>query len=331
MKAGYMRVADRLLQVIVTSSSGTESIDLAPRELLVVLTNDTERRQALAVFSERVSTSSKGRTSTSQSNDKAGSPPPTPVPAAITTPVYTPPKSAGTTSTRGSSSHPPPTASPPPASPTSASSQPQASFGKVLSRSKKPRRPHTSAGPRDSVDVRVGGGVPVPVPLPVPANGYSTSGSSPGASSSKSLDGRGRSFSSTKRYSPDHDSCEGEVVDTAEPSPFRTLNTQFTGLNGVGGAAAMLRGGRPSTSSGKRPSREADADALLVHMDVGAGVHMDKVRTRTDAPAAPAEDKSELIRAWEEELVRIEKASRRSSNMLAFWRKRDKPKERIAT
>ena len=34
--------------------------------------------------------------------------------------------------------------------------------------------------------------------------------------------------------------------------------------------------------------------------------------------------KSELIRAWEEELVRIEKASRRSSNVLAFWRRRDK-------
>lgn len=50
-----------------------------------------------------------------------------------------------------------------------------------------------------------------------------------------------------------------------------------------------------------------------------------------------AKDKTELIRAWEEELAKIEKASRRSSNMLAFWRKREKPKEqhlkqeRIAT
>ena len=73
---------------------------------------------------------------------------------------------------------------------------------------------------------------------------------------------------------------------------------------------------------------------------VGAGVRMDKV-----APAAAAvvraydedggwerrgraSDKTELIRAWEEELVKIEKASRRSSsNMLAFWRRREKPKE----
>ena len=134
--------------------------------------------------------------------------------------------------------------------------------------------------------------------------------------------------------------------DAADGPRFQTLNTAFTGLNGIGGprALALMRGGRSSTSRGARPSQDDDKASLLVSADVGAGVRMDKVRQHSSAEhgtSAPvqvelraSEDKSELIRAWEEELVRIEKASRRSSNMLAFWRKRDKPKElkhRIAT
>ena len=154
---------------------------------------------------------------------------------------------------------------------------------------------------------------------------------------------------SSGKYSPDQDSSEGQSIeggpDAADGPRFQTLNTAFTGLNGIGGprALALMRGGRPSTSQGARQSRGEDTEGLLVRADVGA-VRMDKVRQhsshtpRTNVPpqveSRASEDKSELIRAWEEELVKIEKASRRNSNLLAFWRKRDKPKElkhRIAT
>ena len=125
----------------------------------------------------------------------------------------------------------------------------------------------------------------------------------------------------------------------------------FHGINGVGdpGKHALL----------SRTPPKDNGDPLLINTDVGAGVRMDKVR-QLDSPCQHAhaqhqshtvtldrddqsrrsgkrgrENKPELIRAWEEELVKIEKASRRSSNMLAFWRRKDKPKEslkeRIAT
>ena len=85
---------------------------------------------------------------------------------------------------------------------------------------------------------------------------------------------------------------------------------------------------------------QRDRDGLLMNTDVGAGVRMDKVQPpNSSAPPlyneseqerrGRAKGKTELIRAWEEELAKIEKVSRRGSNMLAFWRRRDKPKESL--
>ena len=318
----------------MTSPSGTESIDLAPRELLVVLTNDAERRSALSQYAEmrNASAASKSRAATSPSAgpaaDDTAAHRPSPPPLG-----YTPPKSAeqSTNRVRQTASAHGHSTSQPLASPTSAGPHPSSS--KPHEKSKKPRRPHTSAGPRDSVDVRVGGAVPVPVPAPVPTNGYASS-SSAGPSS-----GSVRSRGSSGKYSPDHDSSEGLAIaeqhgPNADAAPFQTLNTEFTGLNGIGGRGALaLRLGRVSPP---QPPQD-DGDALLVQAEFGPGVRMDKVRQPVEgadgggaaAPARGREDKSELIRAWEEELVRIEKASRRSSNVLAFWRRRDKPKESL--
>lgn len=174
--------------------------------------------------------------------------------------------------------------------------------------------------------------MPVPEPLPIPTNGYSSS-SSVGAGSTKS--GRGRTSVGSGKYSPDHDSSEGQCSEgglgAVDGPRFQSLNMAFTGLNGIGGprALALMRGAAArasgastsaSTSREIRGSREVQGDGS------GGGVY-GEARGSVQVDARAGEDKSELIRAWEEELVKIEKASHRRSNMLTFWRKRDKARE----
>ncbi|KAF9264854.1 hypothetical protein L218DRAFT_899979 [Marasmius fiardii PR-910] len=107
----YVRV-----KVIVTSSYGTDSLDLGDEEIFVVSTNDSERRIAAAKYQDLASSSDNSRPksqskSPRRSKRETENVPELPIPSAVHT------------------------------SPTSSSSNPI----KV----KTPRRPHTSAGPRD--------------------------------------------------------------------------------------------------------------------------------------------------------------------------------------
>lgn len=323
----------------MTSPSGTESIDLAPRELLAVLTNDAERRHALAIFAEARS-QSKGRNSSSRPGTSTDAAPLSSSPDG-STPVYTPPKSAGTTtaSSRAPSASVSTPSPAPPVSPTAEPSQPSSS-GKSQGKAKKSRRPHTSAGPRDSVDVRVGGAVPVPVPLLVPANGYA---STP-ASSPDSRHGFGRSLEQPRSNgvpTPTRHIFELSMDGTRHSHDNVRSRTAADWTNGTLGAGAVQVPHSPVSPPPRNSSLSYhDRDGLLVNTEVGAGVRMDKVQPLDNTQPhlyyesecerrGRANDKTELIRAWEEELVKIEKASRRSSNMLAFWRKRDKPKDQL--
>lgn len=362
----------------MTSPSGTETIDLAPREILVVLTNDSERRQAQNYFAEARSTS-KSRASTSPSPhypsttptspsssqgsrtafsptmERCPSPPATPSVFAHNPPTgsylaYNPPKSATTTTTS------PPVSvaslsisSQRPLSPSSitssntgvtsagriSTSSVASSLSKVLplSSKRKSRRPHTSAGPRDSLDVRVGGSVPVPVPMPVPQMGYSNSSStSTSPHSGHSMKPPRTSASSNGKHSPSLAGTYVRLRGDQMPTPkststrvhshedtntninpndagFKTLNTSFTGLNGIGGpgAMALVWNQHQQRLSGSGSSGRQDEEYGPPNGEERAVVEQD-------------DKSSDLVRAWEEELVRIEKASRRSSrDMLGFW------------
>ncbi|KAG7092285.1 hypothetical protein E1B28_008647 [Marasmius oreades] len=105
----YLRV-----KVIVTSSYGTDSLDLDEEELFVVSINDSERRIAMAKYQDLASSSDSKSKSLRHSRREAENVPELPIPSAAECPPH-------------------PSAS---------------SFSKSM-KSKTPRRPHTSAGPRD--------------------------------------------------------------------------------------------------------------------------------------------------------------------------------------
>jgi hypothetical protein len=328
-----------LCKVIVTSpSSGTESIDLAPREILVVLTNDADRRQAQAHYTE-ARASSKGRASNplaarpttspqSASNAHINDQSSRDVPPPLTSSYhrYGPPKSADVSSTPSTSTSPSgrhthlpmpeaSTSSSPPPSGRMSSSSALATFSKVIPTKKKSRRPHTSAGPRDSADVQIGGTMPVPIPVPSPSTGYSSSGSASSQESTSPFFSRHKRRASSSRQGPSlgpgttassssnasHSqpstqtrSAEQRRAGAAEAArdegAFRTLNTDFTGMNGIGGPGAM---------------------ALL----------WSQQQRRREAEEWERErDRRELIREWEEELAQTEKASakRGSGSVLGF-------------
>ncbi|PSS37421.1 hypothetical protein PHLCEN_2v725 [Hermanssonia centrifuga] len=289
------------VKVIVTSpTTGTETIDLAPRELNIVLTNDAERRQALAKFAEAHAKSAEKRravTAPEESSEKehrtvnlatADSPSPfthsPDTPSSYPNPyyppanVYIPPKSADTASSSKSSKSAPP---PMPLLPVSASRTSTSSgFGKVLPSRKKSRRPHTSAGPqdreRDSVDVS----------MPMPRMGVSDA----------------TNMSPTGRSSP-----------SSYPYPYPKPHSPTNTFSSPSSSLSL------SSSSSTASSRLRSPTSIRPHSPTGSSdvVDVGPVSGGINGVGGPG---MELVRAWEEELKRIEKASKRGSrDMLGFW------------
>ncbi|KAI0086327.1 hypothetical protein BDY19DRAFT_354904 [Irpex rosettiformis] len=287
------------VKVIVTSSSGTESIELTPSEILVVPTNDAERRQATARYAE-ARASSKARSSNSRNGEPAGSSRETSAaeperprsPSEIAYFRYAPPKSAEVSSSArasmSSKKHPLPS-TPTDASSSTAQSGSTSSgktalstFSKVLPSKKKSRRPHTSAGPRDGADIPMGLGIPIPVPVSTPAksafsNGYLSSSSSSSADTPPSIiSNRHKRRSSSGKH--------------------------FLRLNGIGGPGAM---------------------ALVWNQHQQ---RLDVERWEREQARERDAQSRELVKAWEEELAQVEKASSKrresssggGSNMLGF-------------
>ncbi|KAG6831308.1 hypothetical protein H0H92_011515 [Tricholoma furcatifolium] len=252
-------IQSELVSISVSSQNGTESIELSEKELLFVSTNEAERKLALSKYSELLGAQVE-RTGRSKS------------------------KSPRRGRREMDSDLPPPPA------PFKASSKQTNSTGNVTgsgngasgSSSGRPRRPHTSAGPRDNkafdfstaqarMDYRAGGSKDDDIfrrreeeGLKAPSRPESSQGVP-----SKRSSGMGKFFSSAPKMS--------------------------TGPSGSSNSASA------SGSTSGSVSRSASSSVSSPEPDAG-----------------PAD----RMREWEEELAKIEMLSRQSSNLLGFGRKR---------
>ncbi|KAF8921458.1 hypothetical protein CPB85DRAFT_1428441 [Mucidula mucida] len=116
------------VKIIVTSATGTESLDLEDQELFIVSTNDAERQLALSNYNDSQRDATRSKSKSPRRSRKA------------TDDVPLPP-----TPTQASTSQRPVSR---PADPSSSSASTSV-VRPSTSKPKTPRRPHTSAGPRD--------------------------------------------------------------------------------------------------------------------------------------------------------------------------------------
>ncbi|CAA7265395.1 unnamed protein product [Cyclocybe aegerita] len=175
-------------KIIITSPSGTETLELAEHELLVVSTNDTERQLALAKYNE--------------THDASSS---TLIDANVRSKSKSPRRSQRPGGGRSEDEVVPPSpavgrsgAGPPPSLPTADGGGGSSSAGKTSAPSSYPyarslgksstRRPHTSAGPRDKPVSFAGGAYQNPrgaegegEGVPLPAGTHDASGGGSGS------------------------------------------------------------------------------------------------------------------------------------------------------
>ncbi|KAL0071560.1 hypothetical protein AAF712_001417 [Marasmius tenuissimus] len=244
--------------VIVTSSSGTDSLDLDEEELHIMSTNDSERRIAEAKYRDYTSSSERSRSkskSPRHSRRERENAPELPVPSS----------SAGDRS----SCHPSPSNT---VSPT---------------KNRAPRRPHTSAGPRDK-------------PF----------------SSTRIDSPYGRTLDSSRQNIPDQ---EAESPYRRKLRPGTATSPEITKSSASGfvysprvsvNVNVNVVGTRKNTGS-TFISNASDATTPSTK-SISSGVSMN-IRDSAN------------IREWEEELARIETQSRRSSDLLGFSLKRKRP------
>ncbi|KAJ8078588.1 hypothetical protein PM082_012871 [Marasmius tenuissimus] len=245
-------------KVIVTSSSGTDSLDLDEEELHIMSTNDSERRIAEAKYRDYTSSSERSRSkskSPRHSRRERENAPELPVPSS----------SAGDRS----SCHPSPSNT---VSPT---------------KNRAPRRPHTSAGPRDK-------------PF----------------SSTRIDSPYGRTLDSSRQNIPDQ---EAESPYRRKLRPGTATSPEITKSSASGfvysprvsvNVNVNVVGTRKNTGS-TFISNASDATTPSTK-SISSGVSM-SIRDSAN------------IREWEEELARIETQSRRSSDLLGFSLKRKRP------
>lgn len=245
------------LQVVVSSPSGTESIELAEQELVVVSTNDAERQLAISKYNDLLDTSCPAGTRSKSKSPRRtrrereelhAAPPSAPMgagfgPLMAVAPPHFPRAEHKHKMSSASSPFPGGKAKPP-----------------------TPRRPHTSAGPRDT-----------PCGLGADAG--------------------------------------------------------FARMQDADGTCRRRRAGtRPESAEGGAPAKRAFGQRWLVAPRMGAQHSAGTSATSSGAPSptgsigagegARAVDQGQ-VRAWEEELARIELQSRRSTaDMLGFACKR---------
>ena len=231
-------------QIIVSFPSGTESIDLAEQELLVVSTNEAERQLALANYNELHSATVRNTTRSKSKSPRRSRPPhpeePLPLPSVAVGP---------------------------------------SSYGKPRT-----RRPHTSAGPRDK-------------PMNFAGSTYGHSRVKEGSESPTNLSGEDigpSSGHSSKRRS--------ELV-----IPCATL--------------------RPD--SGETAAKQPRLDGWKPHFWPTNRINYSispKLKNANSASTTPSSSSSpeedSALREWQEELEKIEKKSRLSSDLLGFFKRK---------
>ncbi|KAK7693261.1 hypothetical protein QCA50_002828 [Cerrena zonata] len=274
------------VKLIVSSSAlGTISLDLEPREITIVSTNDSDRRLALAKFAEhrelvaamreksrdreRESSQTPGSTSTGTSGGKRSG-------DYVSVDSHSTSASSRRPSTsHKSTSHRKSTLERPPPSLVPSEPDPHLhghSIPTPPSTGRSSRRPHTSAGPRDKSNL----------PYTCPAEPVPT-----------------LQHSSNKRNSNGQTRSGGSV----RPNTGMSVNE-----------VQIPRSSMSSNHSHKRHSRGAGP------VDVGVGTG-----------AAVGASKDDAIRAWEDEMERIDSVTKRTtSDMLSFFglsKRRRKEKE----
>ncbi|KAF4603903.1 hypothetical protein EYR40_001076 [Pleurotus pulmonarius] len=251
------------VKVVVASSTGTECLELADQELLIISTNEAERSLALSKFNDQVdscmdpSARSKSKSPRGKiRRDREGE---VPLPPAPHSAQFSRPSTSSTsqkTLDRSSKAH-------------TQSMQSSSGLPKVKPSS---RRPHTSAGPRDKV---LGfGGSPTYNRVKEPEEGREN---------------------------------EAHAHRTKHSDSSRSRPGTASG-DSVKSSSKYLFASRISSSSSS--GRDSDRSTR------SAGSISTNPSSTSGSPGLKE------VRAWEEELARIELQSRRSSDMLGFAYKR---------
>ncbi|KAL0579975.1 hypothetical protein V5O48_002059 [Marasmius crinis-equi] len=248
------------VKVIVTSSYGTDSVELDEEELFVMSTNDSERRIAEAKYRDITNSSDRSRSkskSPRRSRRERENAPEPPVPST----------SAGDRSP----CHPSPSI-PSSTSPT---------------KNKTPRRPHTSAGPRDKPFASTGARTDSPY---------------------------GKAFDASRQSHHDHE-------DEAAPyrrklRPGTATSPEITKSSVSGFVYSPMAQARVSVSTRRNPGVPFMSNASDATTPSSTSIHSGLSMNIRD---------SANIREWEEELARIEVQSRRSSDLLGFGLRRKRP------
>ncbi|KAG5634879.1 hypothetical protein H0H81_000424 [Sphagnurus paluster] len=251
------------VKISVSSPNGTESIELGEKELLIVSTNTAERQLALAKYNDLLNSYAHGRSKS---------------------------KSPRRTKYHGAGDDLPP---PPPPYKKGMGSTGSVTGGQATLSPKvaTPRRPHTSAGPRDSPRTYDFAGAQTRM---VKA-GYYEQRSDGGETFGRH---QGQGQADTKRAGAPESKRRSGVVGSLFASAPR-ITTAFSGSsNGTTSTSS------PGSGSGSVTRSTSSVSSTGGEMDVGP---------------------DERMREWEEELAKIEARSRRSSDMLGFSGKRKQP------
>ncbi|KAF9065295.1 hypothetical protein BDP27DRAFT_1332216 [Rhodocollybia butyracea] len=257
------------VKIIVTTPQSTDSYELDEEEVFITSTNDAERRLAI----------SKTHLSASEARSKSKSPRRTRRKRENTPGSDHPLPSANTTS--------PSTLRTP--SPTYGPSKP----------SRTPRRPHTSAGPRDT----------------------SNSLYPPFGDGKSCLNNHGNSSPSSARFSPLAGSSKKRPATSSTISTNNSSGTQLTRSNVFGNVFSPAISSTTLSSTTSSGSGSGSADRS--HSTSGSS---SRSAITAGAALSSYEDSADAaVKEWEAELARIELKSRRSSDLLGFGFKRRRP------
>ena len=235
-------------QIIVSFPSGTESIDLAEQELLIVSTNEAERQLALANYNQLHSVSIENTTRSKSKSPRRLRPNPE---------------------------------EPLPLPPVVDSTNP---YGKPRS-----RRPHTSAGPRDK-------------PMNFAGGTYGRPRVQEGGESSTNISGDDIGPSGSSHGCISKRRSELVVLGPLPRPDSRDLPAQQPRIDGWKPNFWPTNRANCSNAPGPKVLKNASSSS--------------------SSNSSSGREENEGLRGWEEELARIEKKSRKSSDLLGFFKRK---------
>ncbi|KAF9480089.1 hypothetical protein BDN70DRAFT_643272 [Pholiota conissans] len=315
-------------KIIVTSAAGTETVDLADEELLIVSTNEAERQLALAKYNEMQDGADSASATASRSKSKS--------------PRRSRPAEASVSS-RSAGTIPPSPSLVQTSSSSNSSTQPSAAPSSYpRPKASSSRRPHTSAGPRDRPINFAGGAyvrtrdesLPSSQAGPSGASGTTSDGASGSGKRRSDLVGgrvQGRPDTSHSTSTTSSSTRGASLVSGRNSASFwstvhsngvqpHSLTRRKDGKDkdAKGGASGgSVRGG--GSTSASSTSGSVSSASSRSRGPRGASSAKEERWGGGDSSSSAAEaDMSDHMREWEAELARIEVRSRRSSDLVGF-------------